>query len=101
MNNIILKYRIEYCPINIFIPPDERENGVTHGGFLPLNRIKTIVSMTTPRDFHFQNNTILPPFIEMDMAPEGFGCIYIPSMAPTSSHSVSVVGVSSLGIQFR
>ena len=57
--------------------------------------------MTTPRDFHFQNNTILPPFIEMDMAPEGFGCIYIPSMAPTSSHSVSVVGVSSLGIQFR
>ena len=73
---------------------------MTHGGFLPLNRVKTIVSMTTPRDFHFQNNTILPPFIEMDMASEGFGCIYIPSMAPTSSHTASVVGVSSLGIQF-
>ena len=55
--------------------------------------------MTTPRDLHVQNNTILPPFIEMDMSPEGFGCIYIPSMAPTSSHSASVVGVSSLASQ--
>ena len=79
---------------------DEKEaKTMNHGGYLPLNRIKTIVSMTTPRDLHIQNNTILPPFIEMDMAPEGFGCLYLPSMAPTSAHSVSVVGVSALASQ--
>ena len=52
------------------------------GGFLPLTRIKTLVSMTTPRDT-VQNNSILPPFIEFDMAPEGFGCLYLPSLAPS------------------
>jgi hypothetical protein len=73
--------------------------GKSAGGFLPLTRIKTIVSMTTPRDLHIQNNSILPPFIEMDMSPEGFGCLFLPSMAPTSAHSASVVGVSSLASQ--
>ena len=65
------------------------------GNIVPLTRIKTIVSMTTPRhgEAHMiQNNSILPPFIELDMASEGFGCIFLPSMAPTSAHSVSVVG---------
>ena len=33
------------------------------------------------------------------MAPEGFGCLFLPSMAPTSAHSASVVGVSSLASQ--
>ena len=46
-----------------------------------------------------QSNSILPPFIELDMSSEGFGCIFLPSMAPTSAHSVSVVGVSSLASQ--
>ncbi len=71
-----------------------------NGGFIPLSRVKTLVSMITPRDLHFQNNsTILPPFVELDMSSEGFGCLYIPSIAPTSAHSASVVGVSSLASQ--
>ena len=69
------------------------------GGFIPLTRIKTLVSMTTPRDLHIQNNSILPPFIEFDMASEGFGCLFIPSLAPTSPHTAAVVGVSSLASQ--
>ena len=52
--------------------------------FIPLTRIKTLVSMTTPRDLHVTNNSILPPFVEFDMAPEGFGCLYLPSLAPFS-----------------
>ena len=59
------------------------------GGFIPLTRIKTLVSMTTPRDMHIQNNSILPPFVELDMAPEGFGCLYLPSLAPSSPHSAT------------
>ena len=69
------------------------------GKIVPLTRIKTIVSMMTPRDVQIQNNCILPPFIEFDMTPEGFGCLFLPSIAPTSAHSVSVVGVSALAAQ--
>ena len=33
------------------------------------------------------------------MAPEGFGCLYLPSLAPSSPHAASVVGVTSLASQ--
>jgi len=52
------------------------------GGPVPLTRIKTLVSMTTPRDFRAHGSCTLPPFVEMDMAAEGFGCLYLPSVAP-------------------
>jgi len=61
------------------------------GGFIPLTRIKTLVSMTTPRDAHSQAHAILPPFVEFDMDPEGFGCLFLSSVAPNSGAS-SVVG---------
>ena len=60
-------------------------NQKTNGGFVPLARIKTLVSMTTPKDLHIHNNSILPPFVEFDMSSEGFGCLYVPSLAPQSS----------------
>lgn len=63
----------------------------TGGGPVPLTRIKTLVSMTTPRDFRAQNSFILPPFVEFDMSAEGFGCLYLPSIAPQSAAAPSVV----------
>eukprot|EP00095_Tigriopus_kingsejongensis_P009945 maker-scaffold981_size73921-snap-gene-0.19 protein:Tk09945 transcript:maker-scaffold981_size73921-snap-gene-0.19-mRNA-1 annotation:"low quality protein: wd repeat and fyve domain-containing protein 3" len=72
----------------------------TTGGFIPLTRIKTLVSMTTPRDIHVQSNSILPPFVEFDMCPEGFGCFFLPSVSPCSPHAASsVVGVGNLASQ--
>ena len=68
------------------------------GGFVPLTRVKTLVSMTTPKDLHIQNNSILPPFIEFDMSSEGFGCLYIPSMAPQASHSSGVASATGLAV---
>ena len=66
------------------LDPDEKSvcvNNATRGGqFVPLTRIKTIVSTTTPRDIHQHNSSILPPFVEFDMGPEGFGCLFIPSL---------------------
>ena len=61
------------------------------GGFVPLTRVKTLVSMTTPKDLHIQNNSILPPFIEFDMSSEGFGCLYLPSLSPQPCSQPSVV----------
>ena len=64
-------------------------HGFFSGGFVPLTRVKTLVSMTTPRDLHVQNNTILPPFVEFDMSQEGFGCLFLPSLCPASPHAAS------------
>ena len=61
------------------------------GGPVPLTRIKTLVSMTTPKDFRAQASYMLPPFVEFDMSAEGFGCLYLPSIAPQSLSVPSVV----------
>lgn len=52
------------------------------GGPVPLTRIKTLVSMTTPRDFRAHGSCTLPPFVEFDMSAEGFGCLFLPSISP-------------------
>lgn len=57
------------------IPLESEEPG---GGPVPLTRIKTLVSMTTPKDFRAQSSYTLPPFVEFDMSAEGFGCLYLP-----------------------
>ncbi|XP_066149954.1 WD repeat and FYVE domain-containing protein 3 [Euwallacea fornicatus] len=61
------------------------------GGPVPLTRVKTIVSMTTPKDFRAQASYTSPPFVEFDMSAEGFGCLYLPSIAPQSLLTPSVV----------
>lgn len=32
---------------------------------------------------------VVPPFVELDMTPEGFGCLFLPSIAPQGPSSVS------------
>ncbi|XP_047001362.1 WD repeat and FYVE domain-containing protein 3 [Schistocerca americana] len=69
------------------------------GGPVPLTRVKTLVSMTTPRDFRtVHGSSILPPFVEFDMSAEGFGCLYLPSVAPQSPSGPPVVTVGGLGV---
>lgn len=63
------------------LPLGSKEPG---GGPVPLTRVKTLVSMTTPKDFRAQTSCMLPPFVEFDMSAEGFGCLYLPSIAPQS-----------------
>uniref|UniRef100_A0A182PWH8 Uncharacterized protein n=1 Tax=Anopheles epiroticus TaxID=199890 RepID=A0A182PWH8_9DIPT len=78
-----------------FIPP------------VPLTRVKTLVSITTPRDFRSQGLSTMPPFIEMDMSTEGFACIFFPNIAPSHlqhqamtqlpMHSPVITGLSTSG----
>ncbi|XP_050083063.1 WD repeat and FYVE domain-containing protein 3 isoform X2 [Anopheles aquasalis] len=49
---------------------------------VPLTRVKTLVSIATPRDFRAHGSVTLPSFIEMDMSTEGFGCLFFPNIAP-------------------
>ena len=64
---------------------------------MPLTRVKCLVSMTTPRDVRLHGASITPAFVEFDMSAEGFGCLYLPSIAPQGPPTPSVVGVGMVG----
>ncbi|XP_055711660.1 WD repeat and FYVE domain-containing protein 3 [Phlebotomus papatasi] len=67
------------------------------GGSVPLTRIKTLVSMTTPRDFRAHGSCTLPPFIEMDMSSEGFASIFLPSIAPQAPNIGGNIDTNTIG----
>ncbi|KAK3103345.1 hypothetical protein FSP39_018631 [Pinctada imbricata] len=63
----------------------------TAGEVVPLTRVKCLVSMTTPKDARINGAVVTPAFIEFDMSTEGFGCLYLPSIAPQGPPTPSVV----------
>lgn len=69
----------------------------TNGGPVPLTRVKCLVSMTTPRDVRLHGASITPAFVEFDLNAEGFGCLYLPSIAPQGPPTPSVVGSGMMG----
>ena len=73
---------------------DELTENEERSTTIPVNRVRCIVTMTTPRDVNLHGVAITPPFVEFNMNYEGFGCMYIPSMAPQGPPNPSVVGVS-------
>lgn len=74
---------------------DDIEANKPRGGPVPLTRIKTLVSMTTPKDFRAHGPCTLPPFVELDMSAEGFACLYLPSVAPQSTTPPTVVAADN------
>lgn len=74
---------------------DDIEPNKQRGGPVPLTRIKTLVSMTTPKDFRAHGSCTLPPFVELDMSAEGFACLYLPSVAPQSTTPPTVVAADN------
>ncbi|CAF4352699.1 unnamed protein product [Rotaria sp. Silwood2] len=78
--------------------------------FVPLNRIKCLISMTTLRDIRCETQVlttsnsptgissnipsiIFPPFVECNMGIEGFGALLFPCLSPQSiTSSTNVVG---------
>jgi hypothetical protein len=63
---------------------------------IPLNRVKCLISMTTPRDSRQHIGTC---FVEFNMFVEGFGCLFLPSIAPqlTNAPSIVAMGMVSVG----
>jgi len=68
-----------------------------NGGPVLLTRVKCLVSMTTPRDIRLHGAAITPSFVEFDMSCEGFGCMYLPSIAPQGPITPSVVSAGMIG----
>ena len=79
------------------LPLDDYHHGRA-GGPVPLTRVKTIVSMTTPRDFRAHQTSLPPAFVEFDMSAEGFGGLYLPSIAPQSLTGAAVGVVLTSGM---
>lgn len=72
-------------------PVDVSQKLKTAGGVVPLTRVKCLVSMTTPKDARMHGSAVTPAFVEFDMNAEGFGCLYLPSIAPQGPPTPSVV----------
>ncbi|VDO61375.1 unnamed protein product [Schistosoma margrebowiei] len=93
---------------------------------LTLSQIKCLIAMSTPSYVEFNKQiircdsrinyssvlssspmnseiglSISPPFVEFNMSTEGFGCLFLPSIAPQGSSSVAhlcgAVSANSLG----
>ena len=76
---------------------DEEANKSQQCSVIPLTRVKCLVSMTTPRDVRLHGTTITPSFVEFDMSSEGFGCLYLSSIAPQGAGTPSVVTAGMIG----
>ncbi|XP_078381850.1 WD repeat and FYVE domain-containing protein 3-like isoform X3 [Oculina patagonica] len=71
---------------------DEEESCQLHGGgAVSLTRVKCVVSMTTPRDARAHGSTDCPCFVEFDMSVDGFGCLFLPAIAPQVSAGIATV----------
>jgi hypothetical protein len=82
-------------PLNCLLPElsdpkTVQSNSSSNGAPLPLFRLKSLVSMSTPKDVGRSGHQGValspPPFVEFDMQPEGFGCLFLPSVAPQCQH---------------
>lgn len=92
------------------LPVASKETSINHKLFLPLNRIKCLVSMTTLRDIRREtpvpltnvssaglamNTTSMnsPAYVEFNMGIEGFGALLLSCLSPQSiASSSNVVG---------
>ncbi|XP_009676148.2 WD repeat- and FYVE domain-containing protein 4 isoform X3 [Struthio camelus] len=66
---------------------------VSKGSALALQTAMSLISMTSPRNFQLHNTALAPSFVEFDMSMEGYGCLYLPTLAtvmgPSAEQSVS------------
>ncbi|XP_053559369.1 WD repeat and FYVE domain-containing protein 3 isoform X2 [Bombina bombina] len=61
------------------------------GSTVPLTRVKCLVSMTTPHDIRLHGSSVTPAFVEFDTSLEGFGCLFLPSLAPHNAPTSNAV----------
>ncbi|XP_013358184.1 PREDICTED: WD repeat and FYVE domain-containing protein 3 isoform X7 [Chinchilla lanigera] len=61
------------------------------GSTVPLTRVKCLVSMTTPHDIRLHGSSVTPAFVEFDASLEGFGCLFLPSLAPHNAPTNNAV----------
>ncbi|XP_071604883.1 WD repeat- and FYVE domain-containing protein 4 isoform X1 [Heliangelus exortis] len=67
--------------------------GVSKESASSLQIAVSLISMTSPRNFQLHSTSLAPSFVEFDMSVEGYGCLYLPTLAtvmgPSTEQSVS------------
>ncbi|XP_032082434.1 WD repeat- and FYVE domain-containing protein 4 isoform X3 [Thamnophis elegans] len=68
---------------------------------MALQTAMSLISLTTPRSLHLHSACLAPSFVEFDMSLDGYGCLFIPSMATILGQSTehSVLGGTGKGIR--
>ena len=86
----------EYLRSGTVFDGSSKEAAPNASVLIPLNRVKCLISMTTPRDSKLYIGT---SFVEFNMYVEGFGCLFLPSIAPqlTNAPSIVAMGMVSVG----
>ncbi|KAL7983949.1 hypothetical protein Chor_004489, partial [Crotalus horridus] len=71
------------------------------GSAMALQTAMSLISLATPRSLHLQSACLAPSFVEFDMSLEGYGCLFIPSVATILGQSTerSVLGGAGKGIR--
>uniref|UniRef100_H0ZCV3 Uncharacterized protein n=1 Tax=Taeniopygia guttata TaxID=59729 RepID=H0ZCV3_TAEGU len=72
---------------------------LSKGSALALQTAMSLISMTSPRNFQLHSAALAPSFVEFDMSMEGYGCLYLPTLATVmgSSADQSVSGGTGMG----
>ncbi|XP_050981588.1 WD repeat- and FYVE domain-containing protein 4 [Labeo rohita] len=71
------------------------------GTVVPLHRIISLVSITSPRSFQPHKVSISPSFVEFDMTDSGYGCLFLPSLATVKGVSADFISTGGLGTDCR
>ncbi|KAI4877629.1 hypothetical protein NFI96_022988 [Prochilodus magdalenae] len=68
---------------------------------IPLHRIISLVSITSPRSFRPHKVSVSPSFVEFDMTDSGFGCLFLPSLATVKGVSADSISTGGIGNDCR
>lgn len=71
------------------------------GTVVPLHRIISLVSITSPRSFRPHKVFVSPSFVEFDMTDSGYGCLFLPSLATVKGVSADFISTGGLGTDCR
>ncbi|XP_031463573.1 WD repeat- and FYVE domain-containing protein 4 isoform X1 [Phasianus colchicus] len=73
--------------------PLSNSSWASKGSALALQTAMSLISMTSPRNLQLHSTALAPSFVEFDMSMEGYGCLYLPTLAtvlgPSAEQSVS------------
>ncbi|TSK22773.1 WD repeat- and FYVE domain-containing protein 4 [Bagarius yarrelli] len=66
-----------------------------------LHQIISLVSITSPRSFRPYKVSVSPSFVEFDMTDNGYGCLFLPSLATVKGVSADSVSTGGIGSDCR
>ncbi|KAF3827722.1 hypothetical protein GH733_000957 [Mirounga leonina] len=74
-----------------------RPSGTSQGSTTALQTSLSLISMTSPRHLQPQRAVLAPSFVEFDMSMEGYGCLFIPTLATVMGSSTEYLVSGGIG----